>query len=58
MNKKELLAKAIEILNRIEQDINWMMNNERLLNYWVFEYLHDGIEEIEEAMPSQNEVKE
>jgi len=44
--EKELAAAQAVILH-CEEDINWMMNNEKLLNPEVFKYLHDAVEKLE-----------
>ena len=44
--------KALKVLERVRQDINWMLNNERLLNAFVFNYLHKFLEEAERRSTS------
>lgn len=34
-----------EALRRAQQDINWMLNSEKFLNGWVFDYIDDALRE-------------
>jgi hypothetical protein len=38
----------LEALKRVRQDINWMLNNGKLLNEFVFEYIDETLEKAEQ----------
>lgn len=46
MTTDEKLALALAALKRAQEDVNWMLNNQRLLNPDVFDYLHDAVDAI------------
>lgn len=40
----ERVRKLEEALRRAQQDINWMLNSEKFLNGWVFDYIDEVLE--------------
>lgn len=40
------LATAKAVIQRCEEDVNWMLNNEKFLSPDVFKYLHEAAEEV------------
>jgi hypothetical protein len=39
---EKALTVSRTVIQRCEEDINWMLNNEKFLNPSVFEYLHEA----------------
>lgn len=40
---KEVNKKLVEVLEKSQQDINWMLNSREFLNQFVFDYLENAI---------------
>ncbi len=45
----DALSDVYEALKKVEEDINWMLNNRKFLNPDVFDYLDKAIEKAEES---------
>lgn len=48
--KEDHLKLAVETLKKVREDINWMMNEQKLLNPFVFKYLDETLEVLEKGV--------
>jgi uncharacterized coiled-coil protein SlyX len=40
------LAKAVQTISKVMEDVNWMLNEKRFLNHHVFDYLDTTLAEL------------